>query len=218
MQRGPAQRWCLVNLGCGTNVREPCAGGRSSRRRSTGHILDFDLPAASSQAGPAVRLPARTAPALRSRGRGCFPMSSSRDPPPFRPASVQGPQGEAGARSGSWRLRVALGVVGGGVGAAPRPSRTVSWRPLVTRRRTRASPGPLPGPWRTRPGGATKLTFPRSPRSLAHGPRASNGSDQRGMPACGPACIPPPTGEVREICVQGQTITGHSCPQALGDR
>lgn len=118
-----------------------CCGGSS---RSTGHILDFDLPAALSQAGRAVPGPAQTALALRSRGRGCFLMSSFRDPAPFRPVPSWGPQGEAGARSGSWRLGAALGVVGGegDVGTAPRPSRTVSWRPLVTRRRTRAPPDP----------------------------------------------------------------------------
>ena len=48
-------------------------------------------------------------------------MSSFRDPAPFRPVPSWGPQGEAGARSGSWRLGAALGVVGAGErrGSAP---------------------------------------------------------------------------------------------------
>lgn len=105
-QRGPAQRGRLLN-GCETTSypREPGAGDGSGRR-STGHIVDFDLPAAVSQAAPAPRSP-------RRGGYGALPDEPAPRPTAFPPGF--GPGG----------LKVRLGGGSrsvGGVRAAPRPS------------------------------------------------------------------------------------------------
>lgn len=129
--------------------------------------------------------------------------------PSLHPLSCLGAWSISRASGRGWKRPGLLARLGrrGGV---PQRSRAVSWRPLVVPRRTR-TPGPspardlLPACW---PAPSQGWMPPGSPSQGHPGDRSRGAKRARaltagagGMPARGPACIPPPIGKVGEICL-----------------
>lgn len=79
----------------------------------------------------------------------------------------------------------------------------MSWRPLAVTRRTRTpepSPAPdlLPASW---PGPSPECLQAHLPKVTRAAKQATAVTEGGGIPARGPACIPPPFGKVGEICL-----------------